>query len=275
MSKRMSDTEACCQTPECSNRVSKPGFKLCLTCWKKRAAASSANSPPASSPPDSPAAGDKTPNINSTKIAEHFGIKPTRINAILNELGWVERAKKGWTATAAGKSMMAEQKKHHQSGAPYVTWPPAILHSQILSAAVANYLGNDAHPSSKNNSPADTDDFRQKFIANFRATDGHMVRSKAETLIDNFLYTSGIVHAYERKLPIEEDVYCDFYLPEGKIYIEYWGLENDAKYAARKKSKLDIYKKYQFNLIELGDKEVENLDDHLPRLLLKFGVAVD
>jgi len=30
--------------------------------------------------------------------------------------------------------------------------------------------------------------------------------------------------------------------------------------------------KYGFNLIELEDKEVQNLDDILPRLLLKFGV---
>tara|TARA_R110000787_G_scaffold55239_2_gene127641 strand:- start:5078 stop:5230 length:153 start_codon:yes stop_codon:yes gene_type:complete len=32
-------------------------------------------------------------------------------------------------------------------------------------------------------------------------------------LIDNWLYMAETVHAYERKLPIEEDVYCDFYIP--------------------------------------------------------------
>ena len=48
--------------------------------------------------------------------------------------------------------------------------------------------------------------------------------SKAEMLIDNWLYMAEIVHAYERKLPIEEDVYCDFYIPKGKVYIEYWGM---------------------------------------------------
>ncbi|CAK8721009.1 DUF559 domain-containing protein [Candidatus Electrothrix gigas] len=81
-----------------------------------------------------------------------------------------------------------------------------------------------------------------------------------------------IVHAYERKLPVEENVYSDFYIPTGKVYIEYWGYENDEKYLARKKTKQEIYQKYGFNLIELEDKEVQNLDDILPRLLLKFGV---
>ena len=81
-----------------------------------------------------------------------------------------------------------------------------------------------------------------------------------------------IIHAYERKLPIEEDVYCDFYIPTGKVYIEYWGYENDSKCLHRKNEKIGIYKKYGFNLIELNDEDVQNLDDKLPRLLLKYGI---
>ena len=91
-------------------------------------------------------------------------------------------------------------------------------------------------------------------------------------LVDNWLYIAEIVHAYERKLPIEEDVYSDFYIPTGKVYIEYWGYEDEPKYLARKKKKIELYRKYNFNLIELQDKDVQNLDDVLPRLLLKFGV---
>jgi len=115
-------------------------------------------------------------------------------------------------------------------------------------------------------------DFREKFEAKHRATDGHFVRSKAEMLIDNWLYMTEIVHAYERKLPVEENVYCDFYIPTGKVYIEYWGYENDSKYLSRKKEKISIYEKYGFNLIELNDEDVQNLDGILPRLLLKYGV---
>ena len=117
-----------------------------------------------------------------------------------------------------------------------------------------------------------TSTFRDKFKAKLRATDGHFVRSRAEMLIDNWLYMAEVVHAYERKLPIEEEVYCDFYIPSGKIYIEYWGYENDAKYLQRKAKKQEIYAKHGFKLIELEDKDIENLDDVLPRMLLKFGV---
>jgi hypothetical protein len=100
----------------------------------------------------------------------------------------------------------------------------------------------------------------------------HYVRSRAEMLIDNWLYMSEIVHAFERKLPIEEDLYCDFYLPVGKVYIEFWGLENDEKYIERKQEKIKIYQKYGFNLIELNDADIQNLDDILPKKLLQFGI---
>lgn len=83
------------------------------------------------------------------------------------------------------------------------------------------------------------------------------------------------VHAYERKLPVEEELYCDFYIPLGKVYVEYWGYEQDPKYLARKQEKKRIYKKYDFNLIELSDEHIRNLDDYLPQMLRGFGIALD
>ncbi|MGI9277736.1 MAG: hypothetical protein ACR2PT_23170 [Endozoicomonas sp.] len=75
-----------------------------------------------------------------------------------------------------------------------------------------------------------------------------------------------------RKKAIEEDVYCDFYIPTGKAYIEYWAYEDDRKYIKRKEEKLRVYEKYGFQLIQLNEEDVKNLDDMLPRMLLKFGV---
>ena len=106
--------------------------------------------------------------------------------------------------------------------------------------------------------------FREKFPATIRTEDGHKVRSRAEQLIDNWLYHKGIVHAYERRVPIEEEVYCDFFIPIGrKVWIEFWGLAEE-KYVKRKELKKEFYRKHKKNLIELNDKDVENLDDSMP-----------
>ena len=106
--------------------------------------------------------------------------------------------------------------------------------------------------------------FRDKFPAKIRAEDGHFVRSRAEQLIDNWFYHKGIVHAYERRVPIEEEVYCDFFIPIGqKVWIEFWGIEEEA-YLKRKELKKSFYQKHDKNLIELVPKDIENLDDIMP-----------
>lgn len=59
--------------------------------------------------------------------------------------------------------------------------------------------------------------FRTKYEATFRAQDGHMVRSRSELLIDNYLYQYGIIHAYEKQIALDDgEMYCDFYIPTKK-----------------------------------------------------------
>ncbi|PST87147.1 glycerol kinase [Photobacterium sp. NCIMB 13483] len=207
--------------------------------------------------------------LSATQISTHFKLSSQKINQILDELGWINKAVKGWKVSQSGSRLGGVQKEDSRTGIPYVIWDETVLKNSSLLHSVNEITGINAEVKSTDNSVSN---FRQKFEAKHRAADGHYVRSKAEMLIDNWLYMAGIVHAYERKLPIEEDLYCDFYLPTGKVYIEFWGLEDDPKYASRKKIKQNLYTKYGFNLIELNDNDVQNLDDVLPRMLLKFDI---
>lgn len=220
--------------------------------------------------------------ITSTAIGKHYELSANKINYILSELGWVQKVLKGWRVTLPGEKNGGLQDEDKKSGIPYVRWPESIIESKILKSSIQDIKGTkepepepkhepEGEPE-KNESTNQEIGFRDKFIAKHRSTDGHFVRSKAEMLIDNWLYMAEIVHAYERKLPIEEEVYSDFYIPTGKVYIEFWGYDNNERYLKRKQAKQEIYKKYGFNLIELTDDEVLNLDDILPRLLLKHGV---
>ena len=116
-----------------------------------------------------------------------------------------------------------------------------------------------------------------------KAKDGHLVRSRAELIIDNLLYDYGLTHAYERELTVEETVISDFYIParngkesKGKqVYIEFWGIKDDEKYLERKSVKQEIYKKHKLNLIELDDTHLDNLDSHLRKAFLKFDINVE
>jgi hypothetical protein len=224
---------------------------------------------------------DKPKLLNATTIGKHYNISSQRLNLILSELGWIEKDLAGWTITKLGKTVGGRQYEHETSGGFYVLWPDNILQNKSL-----NEVFNESQPEKEapKVNPASTqqqtttqptsNNFRDKFEAKHRTKDGHFVRSRAEVIIDDTLYDYGLVHAYEKKVPIEEELYTDFYLPNGKVYIEYWGLENDPKYAERKKKKIEIYQKYDLKLIELNDDDISNLDDHLPKKLLKYGIKV-
>ncbi|WP_394187134.1 glycerol kinase [Metabacillus halosaccharovorans] len=209
--------------------------------------------------------------LTSTALGSHFGISKFRINPILSELGLIQKGVKGWLVTPLGKLMGGEQFEYDKTGIPYVCWNPGILSKKSIINSMKEIQGEASTEGKPENNQSNMG-FREKFEAKLRTADGHYVRSRAEMLIDNWLYMSEIVHAFERKLPVEEDVYCDFYLPVGKVYIEFWGLENDDKYKERKQEKIKIYQKYGFNLIELNDDDIKNLDDVLPKKLLKFGI---
>lgn len=216
--------------------------------------------------------------VNATTVGKNFDLSSQRMNLIFAEIGWTEKAIKGWSVTSFGRKVGGVQFEH-PSGGTYVMWPKEISNNKSLLRSINNKDSNEQEFKSSEKNDPELNDFRTKFPANLRTKDGHQVRSRAEVIIDNALYDYGLAHAYERKLPIEEDVYSDFYIPSKNgghaVYIEFWGLENDPKYSERKKIKKEIYSKYDLNLIELSDKHIENLDDHLPRMLLKFGFRVE
>lgn len=218
----------------------------------------------------------KEQHLSATALGRTFGLPATRMNHVLSELGWIQKSLKGWKVTPQGTAVGGVQREDTRSGIPFVAWPATITTNGSLKSTMDDILGKSSRQEPEPQDAAATEPkdvgFRDRFPAKFRATDGHFVRSRSEMLVDNWLYMAEIVHAYERKLPVEEDVYCDFYLPAGKLYIEFWGLEDDPKYAERMRAKKAVYAKYGFSLIDLNDEDVHNLDDVLPAKLLKFGV---
>jgi Mn-dependent DtxR family transcriptional regulator/energy-converting hydrogenase A subunit M len=214
--------------------------------------------------------------VSVSQLAEELKINPSKLNLILSEIGWIEKDEvRAWTITKLGKLIGGRQKEYHKTGKFFVLWPSTILENKSLHESLVNNFIIEEKKEQTPNVPKKDPEFREKFKAEHRANDGHMVRSKSEVIIDNYLYNNEIVHAFERKLPISEDAYSDFYIPKAKVYIEYWGITGDAQYDARKKMKLELYKKNDLKLIELTENDVMNLDDKLPPKLRNFGIKVD
>ena len=166
--------------------------------------------------------------------------------------------KSGLTVSEALTQAWAEVKKQDNSN-KQVEAPPTPL--KVSEKKISPNASNSART-----------EFEDKHPETYRTEDGHWVRSRAEAMIDDWLYSHNIVHAYERKLP-EKSYRCDFYIPTGNVYIEFWGL-NEEKYLTTKKTKVKIYSNNKLNLIELYDTDLSRLGDILPDKLRIYHVTV-
>mgnify|MGYP006096886899 CR=1 FL=1 len=222
---------------------------------------------------------EKLKVITATKIGVKFGLSSQRVNNILSEIGWQEKAIKGWELTGAGKKNNGIQKEH-SSGRAYVTWPTDILDNEIFLRSITPNVEALVVKENEHSDNQDESGKKSKYPnQTYKAKDGHVVKSRGELVIDNMLYDYGITHAYERLLPIKEVVISDFYIPArnpGKaVYIEFWGISDDKVYSERKKIKIEIYNRENYNLISIEDKHLNDLEKHLPKMLLEYDIRVE
>lgn len=113
----------------------------------------------------------------------------------------------------------------------------------------------------------------EKYPPNIRSFDGHYVRSKAEVLIDDWLFHNKIFHITEKRIPGHDEIYCDFYLPDYDAYIEYWGL-NNKEYLDKKEWKKNIYKNQRLRLIEIEDTQTKDIDHYLSVRISELKIQV-
>lgn len=116
--------------------------------------------------------------------------------------------------------------------------------------------------------------WRKKYLpqkaTHFKCLDGHVVRSKGELVIDNHLHRLGIKHEYEDTIRVRgRPLKYDWYLPEYKVYIEYWGYYGK-NYLKRKEEKLNLYRKGKLKLISIEDIMLKDIYTNLEKELTKM-----
>lgn len=132
----------------------------------------------------------------------------------------------------------------------------------------------------KINNCKDIEILDESYEGHYTCDDGHIVKSKSERDIDNYLFENGIPHAYERAFIPESDpsivLKPDFTLPNyngsGKdVIVEHWGYnENNIEYTKSKKYKINIYKKENVTVISTTEKDIQDYKVSLKRKLAAF-----
>ncbi|WP_299177743.1 hypothetical protein [uncultured Neptuniibacter sp.] len=193
--------------------------------------------------------------LSTTVLAKTFLLKKSTFERVLLELGWVKRGRKGWLLTSQGTDAGGHQRENTTTAVPYILWAELLMDSPVL-----RYWTERMQSLSESNL--------------YPCCDGHRVNSTAEQKIDNWLYLAGLTHAYQRPLPFDVTLVSDFYLPQCQLYIEYWGRDNPAAGLSKKMQVKEILAQNQCQVIELDDEDLDNLEEVLPRRLLKFNIEV-
>ena len=156
--------------------------------------------------------------LSATKLAEHFSstgnkVSAQKMNKIIEEIGWTRGySGGGYEPTKQGlrKDVL---RLESQRGTPYCSYPPGIIHDLALISRFADISPASARFS--NVSPIQTQSSQGNSgdcvcycgkcsllgkSQKYKTRDGHFVRSRGEVMIDNYLYTSRVAHAYELDL---------------------------------------------------------------------------
>ena len=88
-------------------------------------------------------------------------------------------------------------------------------------------------------------------------------------MVDNWLYMFGIVHVYQKRLPVDDAATATFYLPTGDVYIECW---DEAITPGMLQAALDRYHRNSLRVIGLSNEDIYHLDEVLPAQLLQYGI---
>lgn len=101
-----------------------------------------------------------------------------------------------------------------------------------------------------------------------RTRDGHWVRSKSERAIANFLFDNRIAYQYERPVTIGGvEMRPDFYLPDQGVYLEHFGILEDARYRQLAESKLALFRSAKLAVVVTDEKDALDMDAALRRKL--------
>ena len=187
--------------------------------------------------------------LSATRLGELYGISGSTMNNLLAELGWLEKDQRGWMLTEAGDKAGGSQRNGKHGF--FVIWSKVIRDNKLFGDAVANVNAGVRGP----------------------CLDGHEVNNAGEQKIDNWLYLHQLAHAWHRRVP-GSDYTCTFYLPQRKVFIDYWGFDLSTGSLSEKLARQDYYKANGLRHIELGDDDLDKLDDVLRKKLLPFGIQI-
>jgi hypothetical protein len=204
-------------------------------------------------------------HISATSLGKSAGVSTREVNRVLAELGWIKPGFHCWELTASGEHHGGVQLENDSSGTFYVVWPQDIAQHSVLSRELG--VSFDIYKEQQQTDDLFTDQ------APYSSVDGHQHSKLSHLKICHWLYMAGFVHACHRRLPVEEPLFADFYLPAQHVYIECWDDEEGVGLSQRMQRK-ELYQVLGASVIDIEKDDLNHLDEVLTRQFRKQGIRV-
>ncbi len=216
--------------------------------------------------------------LNSVQLARKFQISAREVRRLLGDIGLLQRTFNGWELTRDGERLGGVV---IDSGSPDnpggdITWPESLLDNDIVKAQF-DYVQRAHHTPDESEADSLSGDLFSG-ISEFTARDGHRFHSRNQLLVCDWLYFAGIAHACHYRLPLAQANFqeqrADFWLPAAHVYIDVGGDERDAAAIASAMERVELYRKHQWQFVEVRAEHIEHLDDYLTRALREFSAHI-
>lgn len=203
-------------------------------------------------------------HLSATALGKPYELSARECNRVLAELGWIKHGFQGWELSESGQQMGGIQLENDSSGTCYVVWPPAVASAPVLlrQLELTAAVFREAQPS-KDLFANETD---------YCSPDGHHHTRRLNLQVCHWLYLAGLAHATHKRLPVEEELYADFYLPQQQIFIECWDSQGDG--LAQRMQRRDIYQRLGLASIDVEPDTQLGVDEILTKAMRKLGVRI-
>lgn len=212
-----------------------------------------------------------------------------QINRTLAELGLQRSTRLGLELTALGRRFGGRQDHDEEHALAVVSWPHEIVDDPVVHREL-NRLVGDGNPDPSADATATATDEPSRAAAPVgdlfasppaaaskpipvrRGLDGHEVSSLLQLRVCDWLYEAQLAHAHHRRLPVQEPLSADFYVPAAGLYIECWEREVPTQALTRRLRAREVCRELGLAYLEVAAADIERVDDLLSARLHALGI---
>ena len=219
----------------------------------------------------------------------HLGVR--QINRIFAELGLLKLSRRGLELSSLGERFGGRQERDEDNGLLIISWPHEIVDNAVIHRELNRLAGDGVIPSEIAAPPAPSaqpeqpeqpavDSLAPDLFADVpppetaiieatptqrQGLDGHAVDSVLQLRVCDWLYEAQYAHARNRRLPVEEPLSADFYVPALRLYIECWERDVPTQTLTRRLRTREVCRELDLAYQEIAAADIDRVDDLLTR----------